>query len=206
MDEAKDLHPQLVSAGLSTFAIEIKDGNIRFNLTEMGKSFKTDPKQWLRAEESNRYLECLAVLQKCRAADLVTVRMGGRPHEQGTWANDYRVALEFARWLDPMFSIQCNELIWRIMTKRAVAVEPIGGVWPVIQNGIAGYPRREILQAAGYSPDSGTVDKLKKRYPEHHFTVARIACVSAKFALLRLEQGRVRQLEIDFRESLALDE
>jgi hypothetical protein len=128
----------------------------------------------------------------------LTVRRGGIPHEQGTWANDHLIAIEFARWLDPMLSIEVNELVWKLLTKQVVAAEPIGGVWPVVRNGCVGYPRKEILEAAGYSSGSGTVQKLRNRYPDHHFTISRIACVSAEFAKLRMEQGRVRQMELQF--------
>jgi hypothetical protein len=195
---------QLAEVDKKSFAIEIKDGNIRFNLTEMAKSYRATPEKWLRTDESNRYLKCLAVTLKWVTADLVTIKQGGKPHEQGAWANDYRIALEFARWLDPMFSIRVNELIWKLLARQAVVAEPIAGVWPVIQNGRTGYPRRDIMLAAGYSPKSGMVGKLKKRHPDHHFTIARVACVSAEFARLRMEQGKVRQMELQLREAPAL--
>jgi hypothetical protein len=139
---------QLAEVDRKAFAIEVKDGNIRFNLTEMGKNFGARPVLWLRTEESKSYIECLSKVQKCTPSDLLEVIHGGRPHEHGTWANDYRIALEFARWLDPMFSIRANELIWKLLTRQAVVAEPIAGVWPVIQNGRVGYPRKEILEAS----------------------------------------------------------
>ncbi|MDR1646037.1 MAG: KilA-N domain-containing protein [Tannerellaceae bacterium] len=189
---------QTMSVGLNLLAIEVKGDNICFNLTEMAKLYGTDPAQWLKYNESKNYIKCVALLRKVRTADLLTVRRGGVPHEQGTWANDYRIAIEFARWLDPMLSIQINELVWKLLTKQAVVAEPIGDVWPIIRNGRVGYPRKEILEAAGYSSGSGTIQRLKKRYPDHHFTISRIACVSAEFAKLRMEQSRVRQMELQF--------
>jgi hypothetical protein len=206
MNKMKDLSLQLVDIGSNTFAIEIKDGNICFNLTEMARAFGIAPKDWLRLSETKRYLGRLAVRLKCLTADLVAIKQGGQPHEQGTWANDYRIAIRFAQWIDDDLSIYIDELVWKLLTKQAIVAEPIGGVWPVIRNGVAGYPRTEILKVAGYSPHSGTVGALKRRYPEHHFTISRIACVSAEFARLRMEQGKVRQMEIDFRESLTLNE
>ena len=203
--ENREKQLQVVEAGSNLFAIEIKDGNIRFNLTEMGRKFGTRPVLWLRTEESKRYIECLSKVQKCTLADLVEVIHGGSAHNHGTWANDYRITLEFARWLDPMFSIRVNELVWKILTKQSIVAEPIGGVWPVIRNGRVGYPRRDVLQVAGYSPGSGTVQKLKARYPEHHFMIARIACVSAEYTRFRMEQGRVRQLELKLQENPVLE-
>jgi hypothetical protein len=194
---------QVIRAGGSLFAIEVKEDNVRFNLTEMAKKHDLKPDRWLRTNESKSYIKCLALLQKCDAADLVAVRMGGKPHEQGTWANDYRIAIEFARWLDPMFSIQVNDLVWKILTGHPSLAHPIGGVWPLIRNGQVGYPRKEILEAAGYSSRSGRVHQLKKLYPGHHFTIARTACVSEHFARLRVEQGKVRQMELQFRDEAA---
>ena len=83
---------------------------------------------------------------------------------------------------------------------KLLAAEPIGGVYPIIYNGKIGYPRREILIAAGYSPDSGTVWALKNQWPDDFYTILRTACVSPDFARLRYEQGQVRQLELNFRE------
>jgi hypothetical protein len=74
----------------------------------------------------------------------------------------------------------------------------IGGVLPVVCGGKVGYPRKELLIAAGYSPRGGRVNALKKKYPDHFFTLFRTACISAEFAKLRYEQGRVRQLAIRF--------
>ncbi|OAV64305.1 putative phage-encoded protein [Bacteroidales bacterium Barb6XT] len=88
-------------------------------------------------------------------------------------------------------------------TRRYVPAEqlqPIAGVHPIICNGEVGYPRLELLKAAGYSPKCGMVQELKNKYPEHYFTIGRTACVSPEFARLRLKQGEVRQMEIQLRD------
>jgi predicted ATPase with chaperone activity len=86
---------------------------------------------------------------------------------------------------------------WEELEKQNFA-EPIGGVLPIIYGGKTGYPRKEIFEAAGYSSNSGMVSTLKRRYAEHFFSICRTACVSKEFAKLRLEQGKVRQLALDF--------
>lgn len=80
-------------------------------------------------------------------------------------------------------------------------MQPIGGISPIIHNGKVGIPRKELLIASGYSYTSGMVNKLKQLWPDDHFMLCRTACVSPEFAKLRFEQGKVRQLEIDFRET-----
>jgi hypothetical protein len=104
MDNKEKL--QIFKAGTTRLVVDVKEGKVRFNLTEMAKSYGVDPYDWLRTNESKRYIECVSVPRKCGTADLLTIRKGGAPHEQGTWANDHLIAIEFARWLDPMLSIQ----------------------------------------------------------------------------------------------------
>lgn len=85
--------------------------------------------------------------------------------------------------------------------KNAEMLAPVAGIDPIIHGGKIGIPRRELFIKSGYSPNSGTVSMLKKKYPEHFYMVCRVACVSPEFAKLRYEQGKVRQLEINFRET-----
>lgn len=40
---------------------------------------------------------------KIDTADLLIVKQGGTPEEQGTWCADYRIAMRFAQWLDIVF-------------------------------------------------------------------------------------------------------
>jgi len=193
---------QMVEVDHKKFAVEILSGNVNVNLTQLAKSFKTDPKQWLRTEEAQNYINALSVVQKCRTADLLKVVRGGTPAKQGTWAMDYRIAMRFAQWLSPEFSIAVDEMLVKLMQGNAVVAEPIGGVWPIIQNGVVGYPRKEILEAAGYSSSSGTIHVMRKRHPQEHFQLCRVACLSPRFAKLRYESGKVRQLALEFYSSV----
>ena len=55
----------------------------------------------------------LSVLHKCSTADLLRVKQGGE--NQGTWCTDYRIAMRFAQWLSPEFSIQVDQLLVDLM-------------------------------------------------------------------------------------------
>ena len=55
-------------------------------------------------------------MQKCNLADLIEVRNGGVPGTNGTWCRDYRIALRFAQWLSPEFSIKVDEAILGLLT------------------------------------------------------------------------------------------
>jgi len=115
---------QMVEIDQSKFAIEVKDGEVRANLTQMAKPFGRRPADWLKTEEAKSYLVALSVTKKIVTADLVKVRNGGRPNEQGTWAYDHNVLIEFARWLNPMLSVQVNELVWKLLSGKAAILEP----------------------------------------------------------------------------------
>ena len=101
--ENKALRLEMVEVNQSRFAAEILSGNASINLTQMAKPFGKIPKDWLRTEEAKRYIKAISVGQKCLTADLVEVRNGGRPENQGTWCKDYRIALRFAQWLRTEF-------------------------------------------------------------------------------------------------------
>ena len=114
----------MVEVNQSRFAAEILSGNASINLTQMaqpfGRSFR--PGSWLRTEEARRYIDAIAVAQKCATADLVEVRQGGSPENQGTWCKDYRIALRFAQWLSPEFSIMVDEAILRLLSGKRTGV------------------------------------------------------------------------------------
>lgn len=194
---------EIVEVNHERFAVEITNGNLSVNLTQMAKPFgkAKRPSNWIRSEESKTYLEALSKSQKRDLDDLLTVRYGS--WMPGTWCHDYRIAMRFAQWLNPAFSIQVDTLLVKLLTKQAVVAEPVNGVWPIIKDGIVGYPRKELLVESGYSYRSGNVQRMKERYgSEHFFQIYRTACISPKMADFIKRRGEVRQLEINFSPSL----
>jgi len=159
---------QLVEIDHNQFAVEVIDGTVRANMTQMSRPFGKEkkPSNWLRLSQSVEFMQFLSKSQKCALADLVKVRHGGAPYNHGTWAYDYQVVLEFARWLSPEFSIKVNRLIWKLLTRQAVVAEPINGIEPVIHNKKPWYYYREVLRSLGFSTKSGTVAKRKKENPK----------------------------------------
>ena len=109
---------ELVKVNGSRFAAEVLNGNARINLTQMSQPFGRScrPGNWLKTDEAQRYLHAIAVATKIATADLLEVRQGGDPLEQGTWCRDYRIALRFAQWLSPEFSIKVDEAILGLLT------------------------------------------------------------------------------------------
>lgn len=164
--QSKALHVVVVND--KKFAVEERNGNMSFNLTQMAKPFgkQKSPGNWNRTDEVQRYLKALAVMQKCDTADLVEVRQGGTPEKQGTWANDYRIAMRFAQWLDIDFAIAVDELIYKLLTKQAVVLEPKRGVMPIYHNHKKLYQYSQVLKAFGRSPKGKAIDR-KRKHPGH---------------------------------------
>lgn len=152
----------------SRFAVEERNGNLSFNLTMMAKPFGKTPRDWRKTDEAKRYLEEMSVRMKIPTADLLEVRQGGTPEKQGTWANDYRIAVRFAQWLDVSFAIAVDELVFKYFTKQmAVAkVEPKYGVMPIILEGKPMYQYTEIVKALGGSATAG-YESRRRNFPKH---------------------------------------
>ena len=115
MGEVKNVIETVVVDG-KEMAIERRSDNVWVNMTQMAKPFgrSKQPIQWIRTREAQDYLTALSVLHFCSTADLVIVRQGGTPEEQGTWCTDYRIAMRFAQWLDVGYSIQVDSLLVQI--------------------------------------------------------------------------------------------
>ena len=139
-NEASSL--ELVKVNGSRFAAEVVRGNARVNLSQMAKPFGKRVRDWLRTEEAQEYLYAISDAQKCASADLLEVRKGGDPLEQGTWCRDYRIALRFAQWLSPEFSIKVDEAILNLLTGRRVTPGDNGPTG-------TGCDRGAMVQAAG---------------------------------------------------------
>ena len=124
-NEASSL--ELVKVNGSRFAAEVLNGNARINLTQMSQPFGRScrPGNWLKTDEAQRYLHAISVATKIATADLLEVRQGGDPLEQGTWCRDYRIALRFAQWLSPEFSIKVDEAILGLLTASRGQARPV---------------------------------------------------------------------------------
>ena len=122
-NEASSL--ELVKVNGSRFAAEVVRGNARVNLSQMAKPFGKRVRDWLRTDEAQEYLYAISDAQKCASADLLEVRKGGDPLEQGTWCRDYRIALRFAQWLSPEFSIKVDEAILGLLTASRGQARPV---------------------------------------------------------------------------------
>ncbi|MDR1370922.1 MAG: KilA-N domain-containing protein [Dysgonamonadaceae bacterium] len=123
---------QLVKIDHSTFSVEMKNGNMMVNATQMAKQFGKLSANFLRLDETKEYILALSryksaviqnritgidsVMGNPITADLVMVKQGGRPEEQGTWM-ERKLALRFAQWLDPYFAVLVDAHLEEMMFK-----------------------------------------------------------------------------------------
>lgn len=81
------------------------NGDVMINATEMARPFGKRAGEWLRLPSTMNFLSALEAMGKSHRSNLVSTENG-----IGTWMHE-DVALEFARWLSPMFAIWCNDRI-----------------------------------------------------------------------------------------------
>lgn len=110
----------LLVEGVSLAVVRQAD-NCLVNLTEMAKPFGEEkkPANWLRLSSTKEYLAALSKLifsqsAKTRSGKLIFTRNGGIPGTNGTWCTDYRVAMRFAQWLSPKFSVKVDDILVKI--------------------------------------------------------------------------------------------
>ena len=95
------------------------NGKIMVNATQMARPFGKNPADFLKTQYANEFIKALADMKKIISADLLKVKKGGQPNEQGTWMHE-DLAIEFARWLSPEFAIWCNDQIKQLIRSQSM--------------------------------------------------------------------------------------
>ncbi|MHC8493390.1 KilA-N domain-containing protein [Thalassospira sp. SM2505] len=72
---------------------------------------------YLRNTVTRDFIDALATETRIRATELVVVKRGGTPSEQGTWVHP-KVALHLAQWLSPGFAVQVVNWVFDWMNDR----------------------------------------------------------------------------------------
>ena len=103
-----------------------KDGFL--NATQIAKQFDKRINNYLRSEQTQQYIEALYQNLKARNSamdknQLVIVQKGGNVHFSGTWLHP-KLAVDFARWLDPKFAVWCDEQIEHIISGSPPLQQP----------------------------------------------------------------------------------
>lgn len=124
--------------------------NVMVNATQMAKPFGKRPAHWLTNSQTKEFLQELSNVRNLTLDDLMNVRSGSAENGGGTWFHQ-DVALEFARWLSPAFSIWTNDRIKELLTQGVATVsnddEAILHAINVLQKRVDSYKQQnQILQ------------------------------------------------------------
>lgn len=90
--------------------------------TQIAKHFGKLPKDYLKTEQTQQYIVALTENLRVRTKiltdknQLVIIKQGGL--DQGTWLHP-KLAIHFARWLNPHFAVWCDEQIEKILSNNA---------------------------------------------------------------------------------------
>ena len=115
-------------SSLTTFVYEgnpvsfkMIDKEVFINATEMAKRFGKRANDWLNLSSTRSFLEVCSSTRKNGTSVVQTV-MGSPETGGGTWLQEI-MAIEFARWLNPIFSIWCNTHI-RDLLRHGITATP----------------------------------------------------------------------------------
>ena len=123
-------------SGISNFdyegqsiSFEFSDGNKMVNATQMAKPFKKRVSNFLRLNETKRFVELLetrysdvSIGKDDAPKEVLRVVKGGEPHLQGTWM-DEKLALKFAAWLSPAFELWVYDRIQELLLTGKTAIK-----------------------------------------------------------------------------------
>nr|DAE30202.1 MAG TPA: KilA protein [virus sp. ct5rm7] len=94
-----------------TFGIGARQ--VMVNASEMARPFRKQPSDWMRLKQTEEFIASLSAVRGIPRTQLLRVIRGGNGI-QGTFFHE-DVALEFARWLSPLFAIWCNDRIKELL-------------------------------------------------------------------------------------------
>lgn len=93
-----------------------------FNMTKAAANFGKDLSNFMRSPDTEAYIGALEELNRGFHGSIIEVRRGnGVSPSVGTWGHP-KIAVRFAQWLDPRFSVWCDSIIEDILSKKAELV------------------------------------------------------------------------------------
>ena len=100
----------------SNISFDLSGNGTMINATEMAKAFPGKLiADWTRLKSTKEFLDTLSSVMGIPISQLIISRKGNTSmYNQGTWMHE-DVAIEFARWLNPVFAVWCNKKIKEII-------------------------------------------------------------------------------------------
>ncbi|MGF6148981.1 KilA-N domain [Kingella potus] len=103
------------------------------NATQIAKYFHKRPETYLKTEQTQQYIVALSehlsntLKSVIDENQLVIVKSGSSKNGGGTWLHP-KLAIHFARWLDPRFAVWCDGQIEQILSGRLKPALPHGSL------------------------------------------------------------------------------
>ncbi len=97
-------------------------GKTYVNATQMAKSFDKYPYVWLTLAATHEFRE--ALIRSGESTSLESQVISTRGKNGITWIEE-SLAMEFARWLSPEFSVWCNSKIKELVSDGSATMQPV---------------------------------------------------------------------------------
>ena len=111
---------QVQSFNFGNIAVSFREDGY-LNATQIAAHFGKQARDYLKTEQTQQYITALAEFLSVKTKiltkenQIVIVKRGGS--EQGTWLHP-KLAIHFARWLDPKFAVWCDEQIEALLNGK----------------------------------------------------------------------------------------
>lgn len=200
-----DISSNVLSVLVDGISIDYQreNNNCCVNLTKMAKPFGKRVNDWLNLPTTQDYLTLLQRIVSVtrfsgNVEPLIVTKQGGNVAEieQGTWATDYRIAMRFAQWLSPEFSLKVDELLVKIVSGELVVsgegvfIDPKGQSW---------ISRPRFCKALKVSEHS--FNGLMSTYKQHFAQIGSLWYVSAELFKLRSVQQYINSRKNEVKKS-----
>lgn len=98
------------------------EGHIYANATSMCKALNKRAQHWLELEATKEMVNEISNEAGIPASELIIIKKGGNPKEQGTWIYE-ELVLELAGWLDVKFRRWCQKQIATLLREGEVEIK-----------------------------------------------------------------------------------
>jgi len=130
------------------------------NATGIAKKFNKRPADYLKSDSTISYLESITRILVIPQNQLVKVKKGSSANGGGTWLHP-KLAIDFARWLNPDFAVWCDMQIEKILHPVRNALVVLPKLTPRQQRHIQGVVKKLVNTQVGstYSVVWGSIKK-----------------------------------------------
>ena len=150
------MNTQIQTLSFDTIPV-LFNGDAFLNATAIAKAFNKRAQHYLDSDRTKEYIEALVehLNQKSKAVktafdekQVVIVKSGAPENGGGTWLHP-KLAIDFARWLNPKFAVWCDEQIEHLLKNGQMpTVQPaVPAPRPITIEDLGGLPTRKEIHS-----------------------------------------------------------